>query len=372
MKKNHEVVVGMSGGVDSAVSAWLLKKQGYRVTGVILKIWEESPSESEKGWGERTCCHVPMVEYLCQKIIGIPYAVVNAELNFKADVVEAFKTSYRSGETPNPCTSCNQKVKLPLLREWAEKHGISNVATGHYTSWRMSDDFRVSGLAMAKDMAKDQSYFLSRTQGISPHNTLFPIGEMTKSDVKELAKSAGFPVEGLLENQEVCFVSEKKMTDFLRETDSGEAPAPWTVQTIAGETLGSVPNAIGLTRGQRRGLTVAGGRRLYVHTISLPEKKIWLSEKSDLFEDSFSIRDPMGPLFNGLWSEAKKVYVRFRSTMAPVACFPVTNDLLRFSLEVASDGIVEGQIAAFYDKENILIGSGVLTRRGESSENHVD
>lgn len=372
MKRNHEVVVGMSGGVDSAVSAWLLKKQGYRVTGVILKIWEESPSESQKAWGERTCCHVPMVEYLCQKILGIPYAVVNAEPHFKADVVDAFRKSYHSGETPNPCTSCNQKVKLPLLREWAEKNGISKVATGHYTSWKMSEDFLVPGLAMARDMTKDQSYFLSRTEGMNPENTLFPVGQMTKSHVRELAKSAGFPVDGLLENQEVCFVSEKKMTDFLREEDCGNTSSPWTVHTLTGETVGSMPNAIGLTRGQRRGLTVAGGRRLYVHTISVPEKKVWLSEKSDLLETSFSIKEPMGPLFNGTEPGDKKIYVRFRSTMAPVACFQTTHDLWRFNLEVANEGIVEGQIAAFYDKENILIGSGILTRRGEGKENHVE
>ena len=372
MKKNNEVVVGMSGGVDSAVSAWLLKKQGYHVTGVILKIWEEDPSDSQKGWGERTCCHVPMVEYLCEKIIDIPYAVVNAQTNFNRDVVDAFRASYHSGETPNPCTTCNQKVKLPLLREWAEKNEISKVATGHYTSWKLSGEFNTPGLAMAKDISKDQSYFLSRTHGITQENTLFPVGSMTKSQVKEIAESAGFPVEGLLENQEVCFVSEKRMTEFLREEFSDGSMGPWTVQSLTGERLGSIPSAIGLTRGQRRGLTVSGGKRLYVHSLDIPGKKVWLSEKKDLLEETFSIKEPMGVLFVKRIPRNTKVFVRFRSTMAPSLCVAINEDKTRFTLAEPNDGIVEGQIAAFYDRNNVLVGSGIMTRRGVDSEIHRD
>lgn len=364
MKKNREVIVGMSGGVDSAVSAWLLKKQGYHVTGVILRIWEDDPHDTEKGWGERTCCHVPMVEYLCNKIIDIPYAVVNAQSDFNKDVVSTFKSSYLSGETPNPCTSCNQKVKLPLLRKWAEENRITKVATGHYTSWQYSKEYRTHGLAMAQDVAKDQSYFLSRTRGIDPDNTLFPVGALTKAQVKEIAKSAGFPVEGLLENQEVCFVSEKRVTDFLKvelaENNSGQ----WSVHLLSGERLGTIPTAIGLTRGQRRGLTVAGGKRLYVHSIDIPRKTVCLSEKKDLFEDTFSVREPMGILFDTDLHENATIFVRFRSTMAPVPCKKM-GEGNRFSLTEPHDGVVEGQIAAFYDQENILIGSGILTRKGD-------
>ena len=364
MKKNKSIVIGMSGGVDSAVSAWLLKKDGYDVTGVILRLWGEESTESSKGWGERTCCHVPMVEYLCQKILDIPFAIVDAESSFKSDVVGSFKRAYQAGETPNPCTSCNEKVKLPLLRHWAEKNGISKVATGHYTYWKRSADFNTSGLAMAEDLAKDQSYFLSRTPDLVPENTVFPVGRMTKRQVRELARGAGFPVDGLLENQEVCFVSEKRVTEFLsQEIDQGQH-LPWNVRTLAGEPLGTIPTGIGLTRGQRKGLSVAGGRRLYVHTVDIQERQLWLSDRSDLFESTFTIKSPMGVLFESPGKTPGKLFVRFRSTMSPVPCQIDDVEAGRFRLDKPHDGIVEGQVAAFYDWENVLVGSGIITRKG--------
>ncbi len=368
MKKNKSIVIGMSGGVDSAVSAWLLKKEGYDVTGVILRLWEKNSSETSKGWGERTCCHVPMVEYLCQKILNIPYAIVDAESAFKSDVVDSFKSAYRTGETPNPCTSCNEKVKLPLLRRWAEENGIPKVATGHYTYWKRSEDFNVSGLAMAHDLAKDQSYFLSRTPDLSPENTVFPVGRMSKPQVRELAREAGFPVEGLLENQEVCFVSEKRVTEFLSHEIDQHHRGPWTVRTIAGEALGRIPSGIGLTRGQRKGLSVAGGRRLYVHTVDIQERQLWLSDRSDLFESAFTVKSAMGMMFEKKGKKLGEIFVRFRSTMSPVPCRVEDAEEGRFRLEKPHDGIVEGQVAAFYDRENILVGSGLIIRKGTGAD----
>ncbi|MGC8528743.1 MAG: MnmA/TRMU family protein [Leptospirillia bacterium] len=368
MKKNKKIVIGMSGGVDSAVSAWLLKKDGYDVTGVILRLWGESDSETTKGWGERTCCHVPMVEYLCQKILDIPFAIVDAESTFRSDVVDSFKSAYQTGETPNPCTSCNEKVKLPLLRRWAEKNEIPKVATGHYTYWKRSEDFDVPGLAMAQDLAKDQSYFLSRTPDLSPENTVFPVGQMTKPQVRKMALEAGFPVDGLLENQEVCFVSEKRVTEFLSREIGQDHQVPWNVMTIAGEPLGAIPTAIGLTRGQRKGLSVAGGRRLYVHSVDIPKRQIWLSDRSDLFESTFTIKYPMGVLFEKTGLPPGKLFVRFRSTMSPVACQIDDRETGRFRLEKPHDGIVDGQVAAFYDRENVLVGSGIIIRKGKRSE----
>ena len=368
MKKSKSIVIGMSGGVDSAVSAWILKKEGYDVTGVILRLWGEDAAESSKGWGERTCCHVPMVEYLCQKILKIPFAIVDAEPSFKSDVVDSFKSAYQVGETPNPCTSCNEKVKLPLLRRWAEKNGIPKVATGHYTYWKRSEDFNVSGLAMAHDLAKDQSYFLSRTPDLTPENTVFPVGRMSKPQVREVAREAGFPVEGLLENQEVCFVSEKRVTEFLRHEIDREQPLPWNVRTIAGEPLGTIPTGIGLTRGQRKGLSVAGGRRLYVHTVDIQKRQLWLSDRSDLFESTFTVKSPLGIMFETEGKALGKLFVRFRSTMSPVPCEVEEAKAGRFRLDKPHDGIVEGQVAAFYDRENILVGSGLIIRKGTGAD----
>jgi len=366
MIKSKKVIVGMSGGVDSAVSAWLLKKAGYDVTGVILKLWE-NVDEGGKGWGERTCCHIPMVGYLCERIIKIPYIVVDAEKTFKNDVVEEFKAAYKNGETPNPCIACNESVKLPLLRRYAQEAGIPLVATGHYTTWKRSQDFKWTGLSIARDPSKDQSYFLSRTKGLERENTLFPIGSMTKGEVRILAESAGFPVAGLLENQEACFISEKRVSSYMAQEETGKGQAAWTVKTIEGQEIGSIASGVGLTRGQRRGLAIAGGRRLYVHTVDMGKKELLLSEKDELLENTFWVRDPMGPLFDTERAHEGEIHVKFRSTMAPVPCRNQPGEKAHFSLSVPHDGIVEGQVAAFYDKLNVLVGSGIITRKGLSN-----
>ncbi len=365
MRKSKKIIIGMSGGVDSAVSAWLLMKAGYEVTGVILKLWEKTDEEG-KSWGERTCCHVPMVGYLCDRILGIPHVIVDAEKSFRSDVVEEFKNAYQNGETPNPCIACNEHVKLPLLRKYAQESGISLVATGHYTAWKRSQDFECTGLSIAKDPAKDQSYFLSRTKGIDRENTLFPIGTMTKAEVRLLAESAGFPVAGLLENQEACFISEKRVAGYLAQSETQKGQSPWAVKTVDGEQIGSIPTGVGLTRGQRRGLAVSGGRRLYVHTVNMEKKELLLSEKKELLEDTFWVKNPMGPLFDSKRSYEGEIQVKFRSTMSPVSCQPTSRARSEFHLSTPNDGIVEGQIAAFYDRMNVLVGSGIITRKGRS------
>lgn len=351
----------MSGGVDSAVTAWLLKQQGYDVHGVVLRLWEED-SDKDKIWTERTCCHVPMVHYLCQKILAIPFEVHDVASNFQKKVVEPFREGYLRGETPNPCTTCNAEIKITHLLEISRSKGIPLVATGHYASWSYSRDYDSMGLKTAKDLQKDQSYFLARTRDINPENLLLPLGHLTKPEVRDIALRAGFPVSGMLENQEACFVSEKRVSDFLEKIENkNHSSGHWNARSENGAFLGSLDKGIGLTRGQRRGIGIASGEKLYVINVNPEKKEIILGPKESLLQDSFRIKDQMGPLFSGRHpTNSSPLYVRFRSTMKPKKCRPTDQTGNIFELEEKHDGIVSGQVAAFTDQDGILVGSGII------------
>ncbi len=357
---NKKVLVGLSGGIDSAVSAWLLKRKGYEVLGVVLRLWENE-TDNDRPWTERTCCHVPMVSYLCDRILDIPLIIHDSAKDFQERVVNRFKEGYASGTTPNPCTSCNADIKIRTLLDIARDHDIPSIATGHYAAWNHSQDYDRTGLKMSPDKQKDQSYFLSRTEGITPDNFLLPLGEKTKNEVRDLALKAGFPVSGMLENQEACFVSEKRVTEYLdpRKPNDPDQDS-WTAVTTAGKILGSLRTGIGLTRGQRRGHGIAGGDRLYILSVNPVKKEVLMGSRTELLGRTFEIDEPQGIMATGFPKPLPPLYVRFRSTMGLVPCQPHPSDSQTFVLDDPHDGIVSGQIAAFYDKVGILIGSGRL------------
>lgn len=364
---DNSVLVGMSGGVDSAVTAWTLLQEGYDVRAVVLRLWEEDPARNEtKIWSERTCCHVPMVQYLCDRILQIPCDIVDVSREFQDHVVTPFRDGYSRGETPNPCTTCNAEIKINHLLSIAQSRGIGKIATGHYAGWQYSEDFSCTGLLLARDTPKDQSYFLARTRGIGPDNCLLPLGKRLKGEVREIALNAGFPLSGMLENQEACFVSEKRVREFLEKDIHAETPGEWTAIDEDQNLLGTIRNGIGLTRGQRRGVGISGGERRYVLSVNPGEKKVTLSTKDRLFDRGFSIRSPMGPLFERKESgNIPPLFVRFRSTMRPVLCAPADTLLEKFLLDQPHDGIVAGQVASFSDRTGVLVGSGILSREND-------
>lgn len=271
MKKKGKVLVGMSGGIDSSVTAALLLKQGYDVVGVYMNLWADPTVfdlDDRKKFPQNKCCSIGSLMFarsICQKL-GIPFYSINFEEAFKENVVDFFLEGFREGETPNPCVRCNKTVKFGLLFKKMEELGCDFLATGHYAKLVKGRDGLVR-LHRGKDSAKDQTYFLYNLSQDKLQKIKFPLGKYSKPEVRELAQEFGLKeLEDKRESQGVCFYPEKTYFEFLkRYLKPGEDFTPGEIQTTEGEVLGSHTGLPFYTIGQRKGIGVGGGPALYVN-----------------------------------------------------------------------------------------------------------
>lgn len=244
--RGRKVFVGMSGGVDSSVSAYLLKKQGYDVTGVFIKVWQ--PESTDCGWKDerRDAMRVAAV-------LDIPFLTLDFSDTYKLEVVDYMISEYRSGRTPNPDVMCNRHVKFGSFLNYAREQGIDYVATGHYVQNQFNQETGLYELAEGADSNKDQSYFLwTLTQDDLKH-TLFPVGHLQKSDVRKIAEKAGLPVFDKKDSQGVCFIGHLNMKEFLKEYIE---TTPGDVLDENGVKIGSHEGAVLYTIGERHGFTL--------------------------------------------------------------------------------------------------------------------
>ena len=266
-----KVAVAMSGGVDSSVAAGLLVEQGYDVQGVSLRMWEGNA-------GPRVCSdHRGAKEVAAE--LGIPHTLIDLRGQFADTVVRPFAEDYLRGRTPNPCVACNRDFKFGTLLKWAKERGIDHVATGHYARIvREEVDGRVA-LFRGADSAKDQSYFLFALSHDQLAHSLFPLGEMYKSDVRKLARTLGLPVADRLESQDICFGDYKALVEsYARENELSGGD----VIDRSGNVLGRHSGIHGVTIGQRKGLGISASRPLYVVDIDEESKRVVLGTKEDL------------------------------------------------------------------------------------------
>lgn len=357
MTHQKKVVVGLSGGVDSAVVASMLVGQGHRVEGVTLRTWSE-PGEAEKRWQDRSCCKIGIAQYVAQEL-DIPHRVIDAQARFRRAVIDEFCATYAKGRTPNPCVLCNERVKFSLLVEAAEELGADFVATGHYARVEHDETSDRYGLLKGVDAAKDQSYFLYRLSQDQLRRTLFPLGGLTKAEVWTKAEAMGLPVDEISESQEICFVTQKDYREFV----ANQLPA--TVQagamvTTDGNVVGEHQGVAFYTVGQRRGLGVAAGARRYVTELDAERNLVVLGSESDLYADACVVEDVhLGSVADITEPTRVSAKYRYKTPEAPGTVSPDRDGLLRVVFDQAQRAVTPGQSIVFYDGD-VVVGGGVI------------
>ena len=351
------VVVGMSGGVDSAVAAALLQEAGYDVIGVTLILWKDE-GEEKKRWQDRSCCKVGLARHVA-KTLSIPHHTIDLQDIFSARVIDNFCDAYVTGETPNPCIQCNARVKFSHLRQLADRFGADYLATGHYCRVR-----RLPGTgryALLKGIAreKDQSYFLYRLNQDQLSRTLFPVGGMTKEAVYQKAEALGLPYEEVLESQEVCFVTQKDYRGFLAARRPA-AVAPGEIVTAGGRVVGRHDGIAFFTIGQRRRLGVALGERAYVTRLDPGRRRVVVGAEDALHQTTLTAGDPV---WGGEGRPDRPVQVtakvRYRAEEAAARLTPLEGDRLRLDFTAPQRGIAPGQAVVCY-RGALVIGGGTI------------
>lgn len=351
------IAVGISGGVDSAVAAILLKNQGHNVTGVIMKIWDDNSSYGEID-PTRHACYGPEEKQdiedavrVC-KTIDIPLHVIDCVDAFSQKILSYFKKTYRQGQTPNPCVFCNQQLKFGLLPGLLQeqKLPIDYFATGHYARVQQSADGSVH-LLRASDKSKDQSYFLHRLTHDQLKRTLFPLGELTKVQVREIARSNGLHVWDKSESQDFYSGDYRNIIKDENETSPGG-----NIVDVDGNVLGTHDGIWNYTIGQRKGLGIAAGKPLYVVDIDANNKLVILGEKEDLAKTRVTLSD-----FHKLEQLKPDLTCKIRSSSHMLNCHVISEDSLNVVVEFdfPVTGICPGQFLVLYDDETIA-GGGII------------
>ncbi len=352
------VLLGMSGGVDSSVAAALLVRQGYDVQGITLQVWEHEDETVavSKRWEERGCCKVGIARYVAQTL-KIPHEVIDTRQTFQAGVIDDFVTGYLEGTTPNPCVRCNERVKLRSLVELADKRGIDCVATGHYVRINRSEG--APTLQRAADLKKDQSYFLYRLRQPWLTRLLFPVGGMQKTDVWTEAETLGLPPDELKESQEICFVSHGDYRTFL-EKEAPAAKKPGAFVDGEGRYLGDHEGIAFYTPGQRRGLGIATGRRLYVQEVQPDTNTVVLGTEESLRRSQCDVADLNlfdSSLLNG--ETDVEIKVRYATPAVAATIQPRSDTTLRILFHEPQRALSPGQSAVFY-RNDLVLGGGII------------
>ncbi|MFQ5580223.1 MAG: tRNA 2-thiouridine(34) synthase MnmA [Nitrospiria bacterium] len=358
-QNKKKVVVGMSGGIDSAVTAVLLQQAGYDVIGVTLTLWKDE-DEDEKRWQDRSCCKVGLARHVAKQL-SIPHHAIDIQSAFQKEIIDDFCEAYLEGQTPNPCVRCNERMKFGHLLKVAEKFDAGFIATGHYSLIRYRPETERYALYKGRDTEKDQSYFLYRLSQKHLAATLFPLGEMTKKDVYRKASELGLPYEDILESQEVCFVTQKDYRAFLSD-NRPEAASPGEIVSESGKVLGQHEGVAFYTVGQRRGLGIALGERNYVTRLDPIRREVVIgSEEALLQKDLIAGNLVWGA--GGFPSKPLRVRgkIRYRSDEHEATLFPKSNATVHVTFDRPQRGISPGQSIVFYDKDEV-IGGGVISR----------
>jgi tRNA-specific 2-thiouridylase len=367
MSHPRTIAVAMSGGVDSSTVAAMLRAEGHNVIGLTMQLWNQRRLAGREGMPEAVqgrCCSLDDV-YDARRVaetIGIPYYVVNHERRFEDEFVRPFVNDYLSGRTPIPCSLCNNHLKFDQLLVVARQIGADQIATGHYARAEFDDNSGRWLLKRPADRSKDQTYFLFGLTQNQLSRTLFPLGGMTKPEVRELARRHGLALAEKPDSQEICFVpggDYKRFLDaYLAEQGQALPDTAGELVTTSGEVIGEHNGIHNFTVGQRKGLGVATGSPLYVIQIKGDQRQVVVGDSDFLYNSTLragrinliSVRDLPQPM-------RVFVKIRHRHEPAPAIIEKIADDEVLVTFDEPQRAITPGQAAVFY-QEDVVVGGG--------------
>ena len=364
------IAVAMSGGVDSSAAAALLVEQGYDIVGLSMQLWnqrrrlageQDLDTETEVRRTGR-CCSIDDVwdARRVANYIGFPFYVLNLEDEFEQTVIAPFVSSYLGGETPSPCVLCNNYVKFHHLMDKAAQIGADRVATGHYARVRFDEALGRWLLLRGRDARKDQSYFLFGLTQDQLSKTVFPLGDLTKAEVREIARSAGLGTYNKPESQEICFVQGRSYADFVEKYSETTSDDAGEIVNLAGDVVGAHSGIHRYTVGQRKGL-VATGKPQYVVRIEPESNRVVVGDDADTVEQRFALRDTNWIAIERP-SDPIRCDIQIRNRFDPQAGSVVMEDgrtIVRF--DTPQRAVTPGQAAVFY-WDDVVVGGGWIVR----------
>lgn len=351
MEKNNKVLLGMSGGVDSSVSALLLKNNGYDVVGVTLELFAGS-----------SCCNTNTymdAKNICNQI-GIPHFIYNYQKEFKEHVINDFICSYANCQTPNPCIECNKYLKFGYMYEKAKELGCYYVATGHYAKTEYSEKYGMWILKKSNSLKKDQSYVLWNIPKELIEHIIFPLADYEdKEEIRQIARDNNLKVANKPDSEDICFIPDGNYKKFL-ETNSDIKPKEGNIVNSKGEILGKHTGLYNYTIGQRKGLGISYKVPLFVIGFNKYKNEVIVGEENELYKKNMKVKDINLLLFDKLDKEIEvDVKIRYSSKPAKATIKQISDTEIEVEFKEPQRGITPGQSAVFYI-EDVLVGGGKI------------